>query len=217
MAGIKLGLSETSGSLLGTDSPWTCWHNKPYSTILSVLWGVFCDSRFHNIWIECIQETGVRLLVGGKCVNSLMSYPETPACERRESWFYLVGPVALIPSNASNMGPSQSLFPLWGMIFLQKYEDRTPFQISCHWLSCLISVVKSSPLTRFKMVTVHYSSPTLWQSLIPLDSLCFLNPLDLPKYCVYLCSFSVGELHTEGSLPCYALFFPAPRTFLSTQ
>ena len=123
----------------------------------------------------------------------------------------------LFQVNASNMGPSQSLFPLWGMIFLQKYEDRTPFQISCHWLSCLISVVKSSPLTRFKMVTVHYSSPTLWQSLIPLDSLCFLNPLDLPKYCVYLCSFSVGELHTEGSLPCYALFFPAPRTFLSTQ
>ena len=119
---------------------------------------------------------------GGRCVNSLMSYPETPACERRrESWFYTV---AMVPSNASNMGPLQSLFPLWRMILLQKYEDPTPFQISCHWLSCLISVVKSSPLTLFKMATVHYPSPTLWQSLIPLDSLCFLNPLDLPKYCV---------------------------------
>ena len=47
---------------------------------------------------------------GGRCVNSLMSYPETPACERRrESWFYTV---AMVPSNASNMGPLQSLFPL---------------------------------------------------------------------------------------------------------
>ena len=109
-----------------------------------------------------------------------------------------------------------SQFPLWGMIFLQKYEDPTPFQISCHWLSCLISVMKSSPLSLFKMATVHYPSPILWQSLIPLDSLCFLNPLDLPEYCVYLCSLSVGELHTEGSLPCYALFFPAPRTLLTT-
>ena len=49
MGGIKLGLSETSGALLGTDSPWTHWHNKLYSTVLSALRGVFCDSRFHNI------------------------------------------------------------------------------------------------------------------------------------------------------------------------
>ena len=34
--GIKLGLLETSESLLGTDSPWTHWHNKLYSTVLSV-------------------------------------------------------------------------------------------------------------------------------------------------------------------------------------
>ena len=33
MWGIKLGLSETE-SLLGTDSPWTRWHNKLYSTVL---------------------------------------------------------------------------------------------------------------------------------------------------------------------------------------
>ena len=46
--GIKLGLPETSGSLLGTDSPWTHWNNKLYSTVLSVLRGVFCDSGFHN-------------------------------------------------------------------------------------------------------------------------------------------------------------------------
>ena len=46
--GIKLGLSETAGSLLGTDSLWTCWRNKLYSTVLSVLLEVFCDSGFHN-------------------------------------------------------------------------------------------------------------------------------------------------------------------------
>ena len=48
VGGIKLGLSETSGSLLGTDCPWTRWHNKLYLTILSVLRGVFCNSGFHN-------------------------------------------------------------------------------------------------------------------------------------------------------------------------
>ena len=48
VGGIKLGLSETSGSLLGTDSPWSRWCNKLYSTVLRVLWGVFCDSGFHN-------------------------------------------------------------------------------------------------------------------------------------------------------------------------
>ena len=47
--GKKLGLSETSGSLLGTDSPWTRWRNKLYATVLSVLQGVFCNSGFHNI------------------------------------------------------------------------------------------------------------------------------------------------------------------------
>ena len=46
--GIKPGLSETSGSLLGTDFPWTHWCNKPHSTVLSALQGVFCDYRFHN-------------------------------------------------------------------------------------------------------------------------------------------------------------------------
>ena len=48
VGGIKLGLSETSGSLLGTDFPWTHWCNKPHSTVLSALQGVFCDYRFHN-------------------------------------------------------------------------------------------------------------------------------------------------------------------------
>ena len=48
-AGLELGLSETPGSFLGTDFPWTSWHNKLYSIVLNVLCGVFCDSRFHNI------------------------------------------------------------------------------------------------------------------------------------------------------------------------
>ena len=48
MGGIKLGFSETAGSLLGTDSLWTRWRNKLYSTVLSVLLEVFCDSGFHN-------------------------------------------------------------------------------------------------------------------------------------------------------------------------
>ena len=30
-----------------TDSPWTLWCNRLYSTVLSVLRGVFCNSRFH--------------------------------------------------------------------------------------------------------------------------------------------------------------------------
>ena len=46
--GIKQGLSETSGSFLGTDSPWTHWRNKLCFTVLSVLRGVFCDSGFHS-------------------------------------------------------------------------------------------------------------------------------------------------------------------------
>ena len=48
MGGINLGLSETSGALLGNDSPWTRWHNKLYSTVLSVLQSVFRNSGFHN-------------------------------------------------------------------------------------------------------------------------------------------------------------------------
>ena len=28
-------------------SPWTLWHNRLYSTVLSVLRGVFCNSGFH--------------------------------------------------------------------------------------------------------------------------------------------------------------------------
>ena len=47
VGGIKLGLSETSGSLLGTDSPWNRWHNKllhcPECPLRCV-----CDSGFHN-------------------------------------------------------------------------------------------------------------------------------------------------------------------------
>ena len=39
---MKLGLSETSGSLLGTDSPWTHWRNKLYSV-------VFCDAGSHSM------------------------------------------------------------------------------------------------------------------------------------------------------------------------
>ena len=46
--GYKTGSLRTSRSL-GTDSPWICWHYKLYSTVLSVLLGVFCYSRFHNI------------------------------------------------------------------------------------------------------------------------------------------------------------------------
>ena len=39
---MKLGSSETSGSLLGTDSPWTHRPNKLYSI-------EFWDSGFHNM------------------------------------------------------------------------------------------------------------------------------------------------------------------------
>ena len=164
MGDIKLDLSETSGSLLGTDSPWTRWHNKLYS--LSVLRGVFCDSRFHNIWIECIQKTGVRFLglvgVGVQCVNSLMSYPETPACERRrESWFY---PVAIIPSNASNMGPLQSLFPLWRMIFLQsmKIPLLSIFHATGFHVSSQLWSLPHLPYLKWQLSTTHlplYDSP----------------------------------------------------------
>ena len=45
---LPLTLSETSGSFLGTDSPWTHWRNKLCFTVLSVLRGVFCDSGFHS-------------------------------------------------------------------------------------------------------------------------------------------------------------------------
>ena len=48
MEDIILDFSETSGSLLGTDSPLAHWRNKLYSTVLSVLQDMFCDSRSHN-------------------------------------------------------------------------------------------------------------------------------------------------------------------------
>ena len=45
---MKQSPPKSSGSLLGSDSPWTCWCNKLYSTVVNVLQGVFCDSGFYN-------------------------------------------------------------------------------------------------------------------------------------------------------------------------
>ena len=45
----KTGPLRNIRGLVGNWLPLDRWHNKLYSTVLSALWGVFCDSRFHNI------------------------------------------------------------------------------------------------------------------------------------------------------------------------
>ena len=67
--GIKLGLLETSESLLGTDSPWTHWRNKLYSTVLSVSKVCFetLDSTI-QIYLQAKSLKVYRGLLGGSGV-----------------------------------------------------------------------------------------------------------------------------------------------------